>query len=67
MTGNSNEPATGGGPTAENDAVWSCPDCQWTHHAHPLYGWQRHDDRAVEVHRTMLCPARVIPPVESRP
>lgn len=41
--------------------VWFCPDCPWNHFPHPVYGWCEADDRAVEVHKTMLCPARVTP------
>lgn len=37
---------------------WDCPDCGWFQQAHPRYGWAPHDDRAVEVHRTTLCPER---------
>lgn len=36
---------------------WSCPDCPWVEKAHPKYGWQQHNDRAVEVHKSHLCPA----------
>jgi hypothetical protein len=52
--------------TAEKDTLWSCPDCPWQHAAHPAYGWSKADDQAVEVHRTMLCSARDIPPGEGR-
>lgn len=38
--------------------VWSCPDCPWEQSAHPTYGWLPHHERAVEVHREMLCPMR---------
>lgn len=44
---------------------WSCPDCSWTHAAHPTYGWSARDDQAVEVHRTMLCPWRKTEPDEA--
>ena len=37
---------------------WKCPNCGWTTTAHPVYGWQKHNDHAVEVHKTQLCPAR---------
>lgn len=43
------------------EKVWRCPDCSWEQRAHPDYGWQKHDDRAVEVHQTMLCPSRFTP------
>lgn len=36
---------------------WKCPNCPWSEKAHPTYGWQSHNDRAVEVHKTQLCPA----------
>ncbi|GAA1138586.1 hypothetical protein GCM10009606_17940 [Nocardioides aquiterrae] len=45
-------------PATEKAQSWSCPDCAWMQTAHPAYGWAAHDDRAVEVHRTALCPAR---------
>lgn len=35
---------------------WECPNCHWVERAHPIYGWAKHNDRAVEVHKTMLCP-----------
>lgn len=41
---------------------WACPDCAWTHDAHPTYGWSARDDRAVEVHQATLCPWRKIEP-----
>lgn len=44
-------------PSAEKDPPWSCPDCPWVHRPHPVYGWAARDTRAIEVHRTMLCPA----------
>ncbi|MEV5001966.1 hypothetical protein [Nocardioides sp. LML1-1-1.1] len=44
-------------PTPPADARrYDCPDCDWSHVAHPEYGWQGHDDRAVEVHRQRFCP-----------
>lgn len=35
---------------------YECPDCGWAQKPHPTYGWQDRDDRAVEVHKTQLCP-----------
>jgi hypothetical protein len=48
--------------TEKTQQVWNCPACPWQHTAHPRYGWQRADERAVEVHQTMLCPSRVASP-----
>lgn len=46
--------------TAEKDHTrWACNACPWVHAAHPVYGWSKRDDRAVEVHQTMLCPDAV--------
>lgn len=39
------------------ESAWTCPRCHWVQTAHPLYGWQQHDQRAIEVHRATLCPA----------
>lgn len=36
--------------------TWTCPNCDWFETAHPKYGWSKHNDRAVEVHQTQLCP-----------
>ena len=36
--------------------VWRCPKCDWFQQQHPHYPWSKDDDRAVEVHQTMLCP-----------
>ena len=47
---------------SEAAQTWTCPDCPWTHTAHPAYGWGARDDRAVEVHQTTLCPWRKIEP-----
>lgn len=49
-------------PNAEKDPPWSCPKCPWVHRPHPVYGWAAHDTRAIDVHRTTLCPARVTSP-----
>lgn len=47
----------------EQAATWECPDCGWFQQAHPRYGWASHDERAVQVHRSHLCPRlRLIPP-----
>lgn len=48
-------------PTVEGEC-YDCPACGWSHVAHPEYGWQRHDDRAVKVHRQRFCPAPAYPP-----
>ena len=40
-------------------AGYVCSGCGWTHQPHSIYGWQKHDDRAVEVHKSMLCPQRL--------
>lgn len=40
---------------------WECPKCGWTEKAHPKYGWASHNEHAVEVHKTMLCPERTKP------
>lgn len=37
--------------------IWKCPNCNWEEHAHPTYGWQRHNAHAVHTHQTQLCPA----------
>jgi hypothetical protein len=36
---------------------WHCPNCTWIEKAHPHFGWQIHNERAVEVHLERLCPA----------
>lgn len=38
--------------------AWKCPTCPWMETAHPDYGWQPHNDHAVKVHKTQLCPGR---------
>lgn len=38
--------------------IWHCPKCPWYEKAHPVYGWSRDNERAVEVHETQLCPNR---------
>lgn len=37
---------------------WKCPNCNWVEKAHPDYGWQSHNQRAIEVHRQHLCPGK---------
>lgn len=44
-------------PAKRMDRAYRCPDCPWHQKPHPDYGWQPHDDRAVEVHKTRFCRA----------
>jgi hypothetical protein len=37
---------------------WTCPKCGWTTHAHPIYGWQKHNDGAVQAHKENFCPKK---------
>lgn len=39
-----------------HQCAWYCPDCDWAQVPHPIYGWQTHDERAIEIHRSILCP-----------
>lgn len=39
---------------------WTCPDCGWAQKPHPKYGWQRHDETAVKIHRDVFCSGRPI-------
>ena len=58
----------------DSSKVWKCPDCPWVEKAHPTYGWAKHNDHAVEIHQTMLCPNRrtyypkdvTLPPTDSQ-
>lgn len=49
------EVAPGATGDAEGGKPWTCTKCGWQEMPHPTYGWQQHNQRAVEVHQTMLC------------